>query len=86
MRQAAVGKPPAHALVERSDAYGIAADAKEAAAFAVLACEAITGAVNHLPATTGAARAAVLGNITPGENYRSLMTRIWGQKPSQAGG
>ncbi len=86
MLQASVGKPPAHARVERSDSHGIAADAKEAAAFAVLACEAIAGAVNHLPATTGAARAAVLGNITPGENYRSLMTRIWGQKPSQAGG
>lgn len=78
MLQASVGKPPAHARIERSDVYGIAADAKEAAAFAVLACEAIAGKVNHLPATTGAARAAVLGKITPGENYRSLMARIWG--------
>ncbi|HET9343553.1 MAG TPA: anhydro-N-acetylmuramic acid kinase [Candidatus Eremiobacteraceae bacterium] len=76
--QASVGKPPAHARVERSDVYGIEVDAKEATAFAVLACEAIAGDINHLPATTGAARAAVLGKITPGENYRSLMARIWG--------
>lgn len=86
MLQSSIGKPPAHARVELSDAYGIAADAKEAVAFAVLACEAVAGDVNHLPASTGAARATVLGKITPGENYRSLMARIWGRKPSQAGG
>ncbi|HYK52091.1 MAG TPA: anhydro-N-acetylmuramic acid kinase [Candidatus Eremiobacteraceae bacterium] len=85
MLQTAIGKPPAHARVERSDAYGVDADAKEAAAFAVLACAAIAGRVNHLPATTGATRATVLGNISPGDNYRKLMAIIWGRKPPAAG-
>ena len=86
MLQSAVGRPPAHARIERSDVHGVAADAKEAVAFALLACEAIAGNVNHLPSTTGASRAAVLGSITPGENYRSLMSRVWRQAPSAAGG
>lgn len=85
MVQAAIGKPPAHARVERSDAYGVDADAKEAVAFAVLSCEAIAGRVNHLPATTGASRAAVLGNIAPGDNYRRLMAGVWGRTPTKAG-
>lgn len=85
MLQTAIGRPPAHARVERSDAHGVDADAKEAVAFAILACEAIAGRVNHLPATTGATRAAVLGNISPGDNYRNLMTRLWGRTPPAAG-
>lgn len=86
MLRTSIGRPPAHARVERSDAHGIAADAKEAVAFAVLACEAIAGNVNHLPAATGASRATVLGSITPGENFRSLMSRVWSRTPSGAGG
>jgi anhydro-N-acetylmuramic acid kinase len=85
MLQDAVGKPPAHARIERSDAFGVDADAKEAVAFAVLACAAIAGRVNHLPATTGATRAAVLGNISPGDNYRKLMASLWGRTPPAAG-
>lgn len=81
MLQRALGRSTAHARVESSDVHGVAADAKEAVAFAVLACEAIAGNVNHLPSTTGASRAAVLGSITPGENYRSLMSGVWRDAP-----
>jgi len=86
MLRSAIGKPPAHARVEPADAHGVDADAKEAVAFGILACEAIAGRVNHLPATTGAVRATVLGKITPGRNYRHLMARIWSGMPPPAGG
>ncbi len=46
--------------------YGIAPQAKEPAAFAFLAWRALRGRLNHLPATTGARRACVLGSLTPG--------------------
>ena len=47
------------------DRYGIPAQAKEPAAFAFLALRAIRGQLNHLPSTTGARRAVILGSITP---------------------
>jgi len=56
-----------------SDEFGLAADAKEAIAFAVLAFETMHGRVGNLPACTGAARPAVLGKIAPGANFRRLM-------------
>jgi anhydro-N-acetylmuramic acid kinase len=86
MLQTAIGKPPAHARVERSGDHGIDAGAKEAVAFAVLACTAIAGRVNHLPAATGATRAGVLGNVSPGDNYRTLMATVWGRMLPAAGG
>jgi anhydro-N-acetylmuramic acid kinase len=46
--------------------YGIPPQAKEPAAFAFLALQAQRGRINHLPETTGASRACVLGAITPG--------------------
>ena len=45
------------------DGLGVAADAKEAVAFAVLANETLSGGPGNLPAATGAARPAVLGKI-----------------------
>ena len=44
--------------------YGIPVQAKEPAAFAFLALRALQGRVNHLPTTTGAKRACVLGALT----------------------
>jgi anhydro-N-acetylmuramic acid kinase len=48
------------------DELGIASHQKEAVAFAVLAHEAWHGRAGTLPALTGARRAVVLGQITPG--------------------
>ncbi|MBC7186674.1 MAG: anhydro-N-acetylmuramic acid kinase [Calditrichaeota bacterium] len=49
--------------IERSDAHGIPAQAKEAISFAVLANETIAGLPGNLPGATGASRRAVLGKI-----------------------
>ncbi len=55
-----------HPIPVRSIAqYGLAPQAKEPVAFAFLAWRALKGQVNHLPATTGAAEACVLGTIVP---------------------
>jgi len=67
--------------VEPSDAHGVPADAKEALAFAVLACEALAGRVNQLPRCTGARRETVLGKVVPGANFASLMNAVWSASP-----
>jgi anhydro-N-acetylmuramic acid kinase len=64
--------------VELSDAHGVPVDAKEAVAFAVLACEAVAGRINQLPRCTGARREAVLGKVVPGSNFAGLMRGVWG--------
>ena len=51
--------------VEPMDAHGVPADAAEAMAFSLLARNALLGLPNHLPQTTGASRACVLGEIAP---------------------
>ncbi len=61
------------AQVLPSDARGFDADAKEAVAFAVLAYQAVFGANNHLPETTGADRPVLLGKISPGANFQRLL-------------
>ena len=53
--------------------YGIPPQAKEPVAFGFLALQTIRGRVNHLPQTTGARAARILGTITPGG--RSLRSR-----------
>jgi anhydro-N-acetylmuramic acid kinase len=50
--------------VKPGDELGMPADAKEAAAFAVLANEAIHGLCNNAPAATGARHPVVMGKIT----------------------
>jgi len=56
----------APAAVEPLDALGVAAEAKEALAFALLAHRTLRGEPGNVPGATGAARFVVLGTITPG--------------------
>ena len=56
---------PRMSIATSSD-YGIDIDAKEAIAFAVLAHETWRAAPANLPSATGAKRAVVLGDLTPG--------------------
>jgi anhydro-N-acetylmuramic acid kinase len=61
--------------LERSDAYGIDPDAKEAIAFAVLGYETLRGRPASLPGATGARRPAVLGAIAP-SGLEALLAKI----------
>ena len=58
------------AAVEPFDAAGVPSQAAEAMAFALMGRNALLGLPTHLPRTTGASRAAVLGEIVPAANGR----------------
>lgn len=58
------------------DVYGIHPLAKEPAAFALLAAEAVRGRSAAVGSATGAKGAPVLGKIVPGANYARLMRRL----------
>lgn len=66
------------ARVLSSDEIGIDGDNKEALVFALLAHETWHARAGNLPSLTGANRAVILGNITPGNNYVDLLKRAWG--------
>ena len=53
--------------VRSIERYGIPAQAKEPVAFAFLALRALQGRINHLPHTTGARSACVLGTLNWGQ-------------------
>jgi anhydro-N-acetylmuramic acid kinase len=62
-------------LVRPLDTLGLPGDAKEAVGFALLGYYALHGWPGNLPSCTGAAHPAVLGSLTPGNNYRELVRR-----------
>jgi anhydro-N-acetylmuramic acid kinase len=62
--------------IESSAAHGVDPDQVEAAAFAWLAARTLAGLPGNLPSVTGAARAAVLGAVWPGEPDRDA-GRAW---------
>jgi anhydro-N-acetylmuramic acid kinase len=61
-----LGEYLAPARVFTSDEIGVAVEAREAVAFAVLAYESFHGRRGNLPAATGARREVVLGSLTKG--------------------
>ncbi len=64
---------PARVLTHED--IGMDSDFKEALVFALLAYESWHGRPGTLPAFTGARKAAVLGQITPGENFSELLRK-----------
>lgn len=63
--------------LERTDSYGIPADAHEAAAYGVLAALVIDGVPSNLPALTGAAGCRLLGSLTPGSSVNWARCLAW---------
>ena len=59
-----------HPVTTGSEALGIDPDAREAAAFALLAWAHLRGVAGSLPAVTGARGARILGSLTPGPERR----------------
>lgn len=52
---------------------GLAPDAKEAVAFAVLAYETLHGRPGSLPSCTGARHPVIMGDLTPGRNFTARL-------------
>jgi anhydro-N-acetylmuramic acid kinase len=74
------------AVISRSEDHGIDGDFKEALLCAVIAYESWHNRHGSLPEQTGARKPSVLGQITPGDNYRDLIARTWGQATSRVEG
>ncbi|NOK60440.1 MAG: anhydro-N-acetylmuramic acid kinase [Chloroflexi bacterium AL-W] len=58
------------------DHLSINAEAKEAIAFALIGYATLHDWPNNIPSVTGATHPVVMGNITPGPNYRTLIQQV----------
>lgn len=56
---------------------GVDDKAKEAIAFAFMAYRALHGQAGNVPSCTGATKAQILGQIAPGDNFRTLMQKLY---------
>ncbi len=56
---------PRQVTIRRPEEWGIAADAKEALAFALLAAATLAGVPSNVPSVTGATQPMLLGSLTP---------------------
>ena len=55
---------PLHLTIRASDEFGLPSEAKEAAAFALMAYETWNHRPSNIPSATGAKRPAILGKIS----------------------
>jgi anhydro-N-acetylmuramic acid kinase len=62
--------------IRRSEELGLASGAKEALAFAALGYASLHGWPANVPSCTGARHPAVLGSLTPGDNYLELLRGV----------
>ncbi|MBN1287405.1 MAG: anhydro-N-acetylmuramic acid kinase [Anaerolineae bacterium] len=62
------------APLRSTDDFGVPAQSKEAMAFALMGYQLAHGRPGNAPGCTGARRALPLGALTPGANFRALMT------------
>lgn len=63
-------------VVRPVDDFALSADAKEAVAFALMGYATLHGWPGNVPPATGAAQPVILGSITPGLRYRSLIAQV----------
>ncbi len=74
---ALLGSLLAPAAVLTHEDIGLNSDFKEGLVFALLAYETWHDRPGNLPTLTGASKPVVLGQITPGENYRALVKKTF---------
>ncbi|TMQ35523.1 MAG: anhydro-N-acetylmuramic acid kinase [Planctomycetota bacterium] len=63
--------------LEKTDCYGVSADARKALGFGVLAALTVDGVPANLPSATGASGSRLLGNITPGSSANWARCLAW---------
>jgi anhydro-N-acetylmuramic acid kinase len=72
--------------VRLNDEFGLDAKLKEAVFFALFGFELLRGRPANLPACTGAQDFTMLGQLTPGRNYASLLKRFVPHLPDKTPG
>jgi anhydro-N-acetylmuramic acid kinase len=67
----------APAPLDRTDRFGVPAEAREAMAFGVLAALTVDGVAGNVPSATGAAGSRLLGSLTPGSASNWARCLAW---------